>query len=184
MHAQNVWKRIFNSIMKLEKFVKANPQNPHVRDLLTSIGTHQWQVTRELFVEGMRAEWKPGDLNLRAFCWHLFGGPLTTKQSLESCFNSLKDHGRESKANKMALQTRFSYASINPFCSSGGIPIVMTDMQDFAALATNFAKLSEVQSLHMFTGSRNAKLPDECPSRRYLQDLFTKFSFSVDYVYF
>lgn len=131
---------------------------------------------RELFDEGMRAEWKPGDLKLRAFCRRLFGGP--PKQSLESFFNSLKDHGRESKANKMAPQTRFSYASINPFRSPGGIPIVTTDMQDFAVLATNFAKLSEVHNLNMFTGSRNAKLPDECSSRRDLQDLFYNVSLS------
>ena len=44
-----IWKRVSNAILNLEKFVKANPQNPHTRELLSSIATHQWQVTREIF---------------------------------------------------------------------------------------------------------------------------------------
>ena len=170
MKAKIIWKRVSNAILNLEKFVKANPQNPHTRELLSSIATHQWQVTREILAEGIRADWKPSDLNLRALCWQLFGGAMTTKQSLESCFNSLKDHGRESKANKMAPQTRFSYAALNPFCASGGIRTVVTEFQDYVALATSASQLQAVSSLPIFTGARSSKLPSECPTKRELQD--------------
>ena len=137
------------------------------RELLSDIATHRWQICRELFIVGAAAEWPPQ--SLRDFCFLLFGGPMTTKQSLESNFNTLSDKGRGNKAKAMSSFTRYSYAILNPHATSGGLNLTKCDESDFASLAINTSELRELQNLNIFSGVRSAKLPAECPSRKELK---------------
>ena len=99
----------------------------------------------------------------------LFATPHSTKQSLESAFNDLKDKGRTGKANRMGPCTRWSYLCLNPFTESGGIrKLVLTD-QDFAtATSTDWA--AEARNLAHFSGVRAAVLPTDMPSHKELTE--------------
>ena len=99
----------------------------------------------------------------------MFCGPMTTKASLESAFNDIKDKGRGSKANRLGAFTRWSYLACNAFAPSGGINTLTVDEADFSKLITRPQEFTDIQSLNVFTGSRGAELPDETPTRKDLQ---------------
>ena len=168
--ASRLWKRMSKVILSLERSVREHPGNQHTRSLLSAIGTHQWQLSREALQLGIACDWSPEDPELRALATALFSVPQTTKQSLESGFNHLKDHGRQSKANRMSPHTRYSYLCLNPFLASGGINGLQLQHADFMALAADKGALNEIQKLPMFTGVRNAELPESCPTASELQD--------------
>lgn len=170
VNIQKIWKTACATVLDLEEFVKKNPQNPHARSLLSAIGTHHWQLTREIFKEGIRCGWKPADDTLKAICHALFNCPMTTKQSLESGFNHIKDHSRDAKANKMSPWTRYSYLAVNPHVTSGGIATINCDTEDFSTISMEASIPQEIEELNPFTGVRSAQLPEECPTSKELQE--------------
>ena len=100
----------------------------------------------------------------------LFATPHSTKQSLESAFNNLKDKGRQSKANRMGPYTPWSYLCLNPFAESGGIRTMTLSETDFAAAASTPDWIQEVRNLPHFNGVRSAVLPTEMPSHKELTE--------------
>ena len=168
---RQMWQKVTQAIVELERHVSRHPDATHARSLLSDIATHHWQITREFIVTGRRCDWDPKNVELKAMIQTVFGTPLTTKQSLESCFNNIKDLSRQSKAFKMSSYTRFSYASLNPYAQSGGVNILKLEPEDFSYAAPDFTgTLKEVSELKMFSGVRSAELPDETPSTSALQN--------------
>ena len=156
-----------DAILQLESHVSSHPDHGDARVLLADIGTHAWQLTREFWSVGRRHGWLSKEIDDMVF--GLFGTPFSTKQSLESAFNNLKDKGRQSKANKMGPYTRFSYLAMNPFCQSGGIRrLELTDGDFSNAASTDF--VHEARALAHFNGVRSAALPTEMPSQKELTD--------------
>lgn len=161
-----MWANTSKCILQLEEYVAKTPHSVIARTLLTDVGTHSWQITREFFVIGLKCNWNPFDEDLTDLVHSLFATPYTTKASLESGFNAIKDHSRHAKANKMSPYTRWSYIAVNPFAKSGGIQTVKCTDQDFAHASSNPSGTREIRELAHFNGVRRATLPADCPQRR------------------
>ena len=168
---RDAWEKVTETIVRLEKHVSRHPDATNARTLLSDIATHHWQLTREFIVTGRLCGWDPQNEELKAMVETVFGSPLTTKQTLESCFNNIKDLTRQSKAFRMSPYTRFSYTSLNPYAASGGVNILKLQPDDFSQAATDCTgMMKEVSSLKVFNGVRSAELPDETPTKAALQN--------------
>ncbi|OLP93892.1 hypothetical protein AK812_SmicGene24164 [Symbiodinium microadriaticum] len=157
--------RVCKAILKLEEFVSDNPMHATACALLESIATHKWQVTREIFVMGANTNWTWDDDELRATAWAMFSGPMTTKSTLESAFNHLRDKGaRHSRNQKMSLETRYSYLATQPYArgDTGGVAQVRPTADDFTTLAREAAARDAIYSLKPFKPTAT-KMPQTYP---------------------
>ena len=86
-----------------------------VREMFQDMQTHAWVIVREILITGQRCGWEPDDEDLTSLAW----GPCTTKSTVESAFNHVKDTARQSKQTmKMSPFTRYSYLTCNPYAKS------------------------------------------------------------------
>eukprot|EP00435_Cladocopium_sp_Y103_P066251 s337_g28.t1 len=179
--ARTFWKRISDSILQLESHIRSDPGHGDARSLLADIGTHCWQITREFWAVGRSCGWALNNQELNDMVFGLFATPLSTKQSLESAFNDLKDKGRQAKANKMSPYCRWSYLSLNPFAASGGIRTVKVSDVDFS-IAASTDTIKEARELPHFRGVRSACLPTEMPSQKELTERWRPAGFQTNRV--
>ena len=145
--------KVCSAVLKLEDFVSRNPFNSAATALLQSIATHEWQVTREIFALGCQSGWTWDSDDLRATAWAIFSGPMTTKSTLESGFNHLRDRGhRHSRNDKMSNDTRYSYLATQPYArgEKGGAQQVRPPAADFDVMAREVAARNDIYALKLF----------------------------------
>ena len=87
---------------------------------------------------------------MRLLVFTLFAGPGSTKDSLESCFNWLKDSVKMTKSKKMNPFTKFFYAMANPYVKHAGVSQIRPTMKDFQQLLDEGFKDSDVTRHHVF----------------------------------
>lgn len=167
---QKVWRRLSNALISLENHVSDKPQDTWAAKLLKDIAVHKWVIVREMFILGRACDWDPRNRDLREQVFALFNGPATTASTLESGFNFVKDHTRQSKGQRMSPYTRYSYLACNPYIKSGGLRTIVASEEDFAAISTSPLSHNAVMSTKPFTAS-SSPMPDRRPS---LKELETK----------
>ena len=148
--------RMCAGILALEDYTLQNPTNAAALRLLESVGTHKWQLVREMLVMGFQANWDWQDSELRTLAWALFSSPMCTKSTLESAFNHIRDSGkRHNKNDSMASMTRYSYLALQPYARSetGGVCQVELAEQDFSAVGTNATARNAISKLKPFKPS-------------------------------
>ena len=155
---------VCKAILALEEFVNNNPMHASACALLESIATNKWQVTREIFVMGANSGWTWDSDDIRATAWAMFSSPMTTKSTLESAFNHLRDKGhRHSRNEKMASETRYSYVATQPYArDEGGVQQVKTSVEDFSYMGRETSARSEIYALKPFN-PMSTKMPTTYP---------------------
>ena len=93
--AIGMFKRMANVVMDLEAFVMQNPGNKLVRSLLTDLSTHHWVLTREFIMLGTQKGWDSPEFMEQ--CVAVFAAGNSTKYTLESAFNHIKDSLRQAQ---------------------------------------------------------------------------------------
>lgn len=93
--AAKIFKKVAKAITGLEDFVKENPDKQSARTLLTDIGTHHWVLTREFMILGEQCRWNLRDPQFLEQCLAVFACGNSTKYTLESAFNHMKDSIRQ-----------------------------------------------------------------------------------------
>ena len=83
------------AIMKVASFVNDNTSNKLTRALLTDLATHHWVLTREFIVLGTQKGWEDDEFVEQ--CIAVFAAGNSTKYTLESGFNHLKDSLRQAR---------------------------------------------------------------------------------------
>ncbi|CAL1171566.1 unnamed protein product, partial [Cladocopium goreaui] len=173
MNARMIWRRVCNGILKLEQHVLDNKEDRLAKQLLDDIGTNALQLTREIFVLGKKCDWSPADPGLKEVCEVLFKVPQTTKASLESAFNALKDRTRQQKAQRMSNWTKWSYLILNRYTSTGGLNSVSLAHDDFNNISSNYAVQEQAQAIPVWKGLKHAALPmDGMPSKSTLEEMW------------
>ena len=91
--AHGMFQRMAETVMALEDFVQKNPSNKLTRSLLTDVSVHHWILTREFIMIGTQRGWHSNEFMEQAVS--VFACGNSTKFSLESAFNHLKDSLRQ-----------------------------------------------------------------------------------------
>ncbi|CAE7614243.1 unnamed protein product, partial [Symbiodinium sp. CCMP2592] len=163
--ATRLLRDLANAWLKLEDAVVAAPGGP-CAELLQDLGTSTWQVTREIFIQGRSCDWNLANAELQALCSTLFGGPISTKDILESTFAYLRDTMRQCKNSVLAQFTQYCYVAASPYGRHrGGIPHFRPSKSDFALLHRAGFDDSEINSLNIWAPAKTP-LSDEIPSRQ------------------
>ncbi len=131
-------------ILKVELMHKAAPNIKLLKTLYLDIGTNQWPLTREIFITGRKCNYDPDDDELRNTSFAMNAGPGETRSCMEGGFNWLADSKRQSKAQKMAPETKHMYVSTCPYATDGGIQQVRPFMEDFKLSANDFKELAKL----------------------------------------
>ena len=147
---QMLCKRLANALLALEDAIQKSPANHDLRVLRDSLGTADWALVREILKQGHDCDWDPNDAELRLLVFTLFAGPGSTKDSLESAFNFLKDSVKSSKSKKMGPFTRFFYTLANPYARHAGVEQIRPTMEHFKDLLQEGFKDNEVLQHHLF----------------------------------
>ena len=90
-----MFQRMVKAIMKVASFVNDNSSNKLTRALLTDLATHHWVLTREFIVLGTQKGWEDDEFVEQ--CVAVFAAGNSTKYTLESGFNHLKDSLRQAR---------------------------------------------------------------------------------------
>ena len=88
-------KKIFKTIQKMEDHLKDKPSDSWVRSLLSDVGTHHWVLSREFFMVLQSVDWNFRHPSFLQMAVATFAAGSTTKYTLESAFNHLKDSLRQ-----------------------------------------------------------------------------------------
>lgn len=167
--AQRIWQRLARTIITLEKFVEKYPGVTKVCEMFQDMQTHVWVIVREILITGQRCNWDPEDTDLAALAGVCFKGPCTTKSTIESAFNHVKDMGRQTKQTmKMSPFTRYSYLTCNPYASSGGVETCEVTKDTFVAFATDADLHTTTMKTKPFSPSSTA-MPNVVPTTQELQ---------------
>ena len=142
--------RMAEALLKLEDLMAKAPNNSDLRGLRDSLGTADWPLLREVLVLGLKTNWDPTNDEMRLLVFTLFAGPGSTKDSLESCFNWLKDSVKVNKSKKMHPFTKFFYTMANPYVKHAGVEPIRPTMSDFQQLLDEGFRDSEVTQHHVF----------------------------------
>ena len=60
-----------------------------LNERLSQIDWHEWQFSRELYLESCKANWKISNMTLRSTAFDIFGSPANTKYDLEDVFSHM-----------------------------------------------------------------------------------------------
>ena len=74
-----LWQLVTKTIVTLEEFVLRNPLLVETSQLLTDMGTCQWQLTRECMITVAACGYNPDNQDVKDLAWTAFAGPTTTK---------------------------------------------------------------------------------------------------------
>ena len=118
IRCQTLCKRLAGSLLKLEDLIKKSPTDAGLIELRDRLGTADWVLVREFLQLGENCQGNPDNPELRLLLFTLYAGPGSTKDSLESCFNFLKDSARSSKSKKMSPYTKFFLFSLQSLCEA------------------------------------------------------------------
>ena len=130
--AQVLLRSLTDAILKLEDRTKVAHQKSPLHRLLCDLGTTEWVVTREIFVQGIRVDWCYNDVELRKMAFSLSAGPSTTKYCLENVISTVKDCGQRVKKNtrNMSMHTKWMYAGTSHYAPAGGVEQLQVDRDD------------------------------------------------------
>ncbi|CAE7273491.1 unnamed protein product [Symbiodinium microadriaticum] len=163
--AKRLLRDLANAWLKLEDVVLAAPAGP-CAELLQDLGTSTWQVTREILIQGRGCDWDLDNVELQNLCRALFGGPISTKDILESTFAYLRDTMRQCKNSTLAQFTQYCYVAASPYGRHrGGIPHFRPSKSDFATLHRAGFDDSEILNLNIWAPAKTP-LSDDIPTRQ------------------
>lgn len=130
--AQTLLRTLVDGILKLEDRAKTAHKKSSIHRLLTDLGTTEWVITREIFVQGLKVDWNPQDPELRKIAFTLGAGPTTTKYCLENVINTVKDAGQRVQKNTkhMSMFTKWMYAATSNHAAAGGVEQLQVDRND------------------------------------------------------
>ena len=158
---QGQLRKLANAALALEAHLATVQKKAgDLQRLYKDLGTMSWQLTRELLVSGLAADWSPADPVLRQLCHAMYAGPGSTKDGLESAFNYLKDSLSPTKHKTFSPWTRFFYLLANPSCDSTGVSLVRPAPEDFSRLLQHGFRDTEVTSLGPFKPRKTGLGPE------------------------
>ena len=133
-------KQLCQGILKLEDCCSRAAKNSMLHKLLTDVGTNDWVIVREIFIEGAKVDWNPDSEVLRGIAMSLHAGPSTTKYCLENVINTVKDAALRSSKNQMQMSThtKWFYAATSSHAEDGGVQQIQVDKHDIAKVSHNF----------------------------------------------
>ena len=104
------------------------PRARLLQELVDDLGTLDWVLTREIIIEGTKAQWDLTSDSLRELAFSIFAGSAETKNLCENPFAWLSDScARQSKLNKVGDATKLMYLLTSPYAGQGGsTPLVPT----------------------------------------------------------
>lgn len=103
-----------------------------IHEFVVKLATLEWVITQEMIREGDSENWDVRSTKLRALCWSVFASPAETKQPCENVFGWLTDsNDRQSKTDKISFHTKYTYAMVCPYASTGGINTLTPDTSDY-----------------------------------------------------
>ena len=161
--ARKIWAMVSQAILKLEQCVAQTPADWSARALLRDIATHHWPITREFLCLGEACGYRPNYKAFREQAFSCFAGPCTTKSSMESGFNHVKDSGRQTKGKRMNVWTHWSYLSANPYLSSPDGEGVAT-VKFNGRFAVDLTLAQNVLSTQVWD-TKGAQMPEQTPTR-------------------
>ena len=107
----------------------------HWQDLVHDVGTYEWILTREMLADGDREGWKCDSVCLRQLAWSAFAGTPESKTTCENTFGWLQDSAaRQSKMNKMRLNTKYLYLQTCPYGAEGGSKLIVPTSADILGI--------------------------------------------------
>eukprot|EP00438_Fugacium_kawagutii_P023851 Skav212950 [mRNA] locus=C9159477:1070:2230:- [translate_table: standard] len=130
--AQVLLRTLANAILALEDRVQSAHKKSPLHALYSDLGTVEWQITREILIQGVKADWSADDEELRKVAFACNCGPTTTKHCLENVISTVKDAlQRQSKNSKnMSLYNRWLYAATSDKAPEGGVAQIQVDRED------------------------------------------------------
>ena len=129
-------RKLADGILKVEEIALKAPPRAKIHKLMQDLGTVEWIMTREIFVQGLKANWDPKDPELKKMAISMAAGPTTTKYAMENVLSTVKDCGDRIQKNKehMGLFSKWLYAATSRHSTAGGVTQLKVDKQDFVDL--------------------------------------------------
>lgn len=177
--AQGIWETTCRSLLRLERYCNDRPDDHYAKKLLADVGTLAWPIVREFWTVGRECPWNVSDESFQKLAYTCFAGPVTTKATLESAFNHVKDSTRQSRSNKMSPCTRYAYLACNPYARTGGINLVETTTSDFAKFGETPSLVRKVFETRPFD-PKQAALPEQTPTRQKLKTTWRPAGFEAN----
>lgn len=130
--AKILLRNLADGILALEDRVQSAHVKSPLHALYSDLGTVQWQVTREILIQGIKVDWSPDDEELRKIAFSCNNGPTTTKYCLENVINTVKDAVQKQSKNQknMSLYNRWLYAATSDQAAEGGVAQIQVDRRD------------------------------------------------------
>ena len=163
LRSQTLCRNLCTRILQLEDILHKSPQNKMLVQLRNDLGTCDFQLVREILVLGHQCNFSWQNHDLRELCFLMFAGPGTTKDSLESAFNHLKDSVKCSKSKKFNSFTKFFYLLSNPYVQHAGVDQIRPTIQDFHEMLSQGFQDSEITRYGIFH-YRNTDLSEKFPT--------------------
>ena len=106
--AQPLLRTLVDGILKLEDRAKTAHKKSSIHRLLSDLGTTEWVITREIFIQGLKVDWNPQDPELRKIAFQ-----------------------RVQKNTKhMSMFTKWTYAATSKHAAAGGVEQLQVDRND------------------------------------------------------